>query len=75
MWMICGRVNMVCCSRIGGYNTCTWNLSIMSYSWDGDDYPYVMTWNGLDMNHDDLSCGVCKSVIGTWNDFSCPFIP
>ena len=70
--IICSVVNMVCCGRINGYNTCMWNLSIMSYLWGGGNYTYVVTWNGLNMNHDDLSCGVSKNVIVTWNDFTCP---
>ena len=60
VWMICNEVNVVCCSRINGYNSCMLNLSIMSYLWGGGNYPYVVTWNGLFMNHDDLSCSVCK---------------
>ena len=70
--MICGGVDMVCYSRIDGSNSCMWNLSIMSYSWSGDNYPCVVTCYSLYMNHDDLSCGVCKNVIVTWKDFSCP---
>ena len=40
--------------------------------WGGGDYPCVMTWSSLYMSHDDLSHGVCKNVIVTWNDFTCP---
>ena len=70
--MIRSVVNVVCYSGIDGYNSCMWNLSIMSYSWGGGDYPYVVIWNVLYMNHDDLSCSVCGNVTVTWNDFAYP---
>ena len=45
--MICSGVNVVCHSGIDGYNPCMWNLSIVSYSLGGGNYPYAMTRNGL----------------------------
>ena len=70
-WMIYGMVYVVRDGMVNGYNSCIWNLNIVSYSCGGGDYPYVMIWNGLYMNHDDLSCGVCENVAETWNGFAC----
>ena len=30
-WMICGVVDVVCHGKSDGYNSCMWNLSIVSY--------------------------------------------
>ena len=71
-WMICSGIEVVSQGGINGYNCYLWNVYIVTYSWGGSNYPYVMTWNGLYMNHDDLSCSVCKNVIVTWKNFACP---
>ena len=65
--MICGVVNVVFHGRIDDYNS-----SVMSYLWGGGNYPCVMTWNGLYMNHVNLSCSVCGNMTVTWNSFSYP---
>ena len=70
--MIYSVVNVVYQGGINDYNSCMWNLSIISYFWDGGNYPCVVTWNGLCMNHVDLSCGVCGNVTATWNGISYP---
>ena len=69
--MICGGVEVVCCGEVDGHNPCMWHWSILSDSWGGGSYPCLMTWSSLNMSHDNLSCGVCKNVIVTWNNFAC----
>ena len=54
-----------------GCNLYVLGISVMSYSWGGCNYPYVMTWSGLCMNCNDSSCGVCENEVVIWNDFTC----
>ena len=70
--MICSVVDVMWHSGIDNYNSCMWNLSIVSYSCSGGNYSYVVIWSNLYMNYDDFSCSVCGNVAVTWNDFACP---
>ena len=72
VWMFCNEVGVVCHGGIDGCNLYMWSLSMVRYSWGGCNYPYVVTWSRLCMNHDDLSCDVCKTEIVIWNYFACP---
>ena len=74
VWMIFNEFGVLCCGRINDHNLYMWNVSIMSYSWGGCDYPYVMTWSSLCMSHDDLSCDACDDETVIWNDFACPYL-
>ena len=70
--MIFGVADVVYHGRIDDYNSCMWNVSIVSYLWGSGNYPCVVTWNSLCMNHVNLTCSVCENVTVTWNGFPCP---
>ena len=74
VWMICNEVNVVCHGRIDGCKSlcveCECHEPLQVWLCN---YPYVMTWSGLCMNHDDLtSSDACKSKIVIWNGITCP---
>ena len=75
VWMICSRVDVVCCGRINGSNLCMWNVRIVSYFWGGCDYPCVMTWSGSYISHDDLAAAMSvKMWLWPGMDFTCPYL-
>ena len=61
--------DLVCHSRIDGYYSC---MQSLSYFCDGGDYSYVVIWNGLYMDYNNLSCDVCGNMNEIWNGFLCP---